>query len=426
MMSSFSAKDGGDPKSSDMFRYNIFKNVEIPGSTTKEVLENTLADLSVADSKHDFTHGLKSITNKLDLIPGDKVSNESKMYQRGIPVNYTHYLDEDKALSTVVVPNTFKFDNTNITDTTDITTTGYTPYKVVNCLKTGDNSLITDPVKHSFTTINGNRYIGTFIDVKPATIAKASDGNYITKKKGSLISGKKLLEAMGYPENYNGSVCIGVDCVSINLETIFNTPDITTTTTTTGFDLPTKLFLALTRAKFNDPGGQTNVKSTTFRSTKGINYKPLVPVEIEKSDSYGYSNDNKLPADSFFTKYRFNLSLELKLTVPCFSSYKSTLQINNPDEKIKPTIIPNSGYMNEINEVIKIILDVMAKIRGTPTNIDAFNFNCGYQGKRSGDWLQALAVAEMCLGLTKYQQYNVESKISFIDMFKTKNFRNKH
>ena len=124
MMSSSSAKSGinaaagdpspsraaPDPKSSDMFRYNIFKNVGITGST-KEVLENTLADLSVADSKHDFTHGLKSITNKLDLIPGDKVSNESKMYQRGIPVNYTHYLDEDKALSTVVVPNTFKFDN---------------------------------------------------------------------------------------------------------------------------------------------------------------------------------------------------------------------------------------------------------------------------------------------------------------------------
>ena len=229
---------------------------------------------------------------------------------------------------------------------------------------------------------------------------------------------------MGYDENYNGSICFGVDCVSINLETIFNTPE--SGTTVTGFDnTNTKLFLALTRAKFNDPGGQTNVKSTTFRSTKGINYKPLVPFDIENSDSYGYSDvDNKLPADSFFTNYRFNLSLELKLTVPCFSSYKSTLQINPSHlEKIKPTIIPNSGYMNEINEVIKIILDVIAKIRGNPTNIDAFNFNCGYQGKRSGDWLQALAVAEMCLGLTKYKEYNVNSRISFIDMFKKKKFR---
>jgi hypothetical protein len=228
---------------------------------------------------------------------------------------------------------------------------------------------------------------------------------------------------MGYDENYNGSICFGVDCVSINLETIFNTPE--PGTTVTGFDnTNTKLFLALTRAKFNDPGGQTNVKSTTFRSTKGINYKPLVPFDIENSDSYGYSDvDNKLPADSFFTNYRFNLSLELKLTVPCFSSYKSTLQINPSHlEKIKPTIIPNSGYMNEINEVIKIILDVIAKIRGNPTNIDAFNFNCGYQGKRSGDWLQALAVAEMCLGLTKYKEYNVNSRISFIDMLKKKNF----
>ena len=438
MMSSSSAKSGinaaagdpspsraaPDPKSSDMFRYNIFKNVGITGST-KEVLENTLADLSVADSKHDFTHGLKSITNKLDLIPGDKVSNESKMYQRGIPVNYTHYLDEDKALSTVVVPNTFKFDNTDIIDTTDITTSGYTPYKVVDCLKTGNNALIKKSVKHTFTTINGNIYSGTFIDVKPAEMSKGvdSDGNYKTTKKGALISGKKLLKAMGYDENYNGSICFGVDCVSINLETIFNTPE--PGTTVTGFDnTNTKLFLALTRAKFNDPGGQTNVKSTTFRSTKGINYKPLVPFDIENSDSYGYSDvDNKLPADSFFTNYRFNLSLELKLTVPCFSSYKSTLQINPSHlEKIKPTIIPNSGYMNEINEVIKIILDVIAKIRGNPTNIDAFNFNCGYQGKRSGDWLQALAVAEMCLGLTKYTEYNVNSRISFIDMFKKKNF----
>ena len=200
MMSSSSAKSGinaaagdpsppsraaPDPKPSDMFRYNIFKNVGPGDIDIKKLLENTLADLSVADSKHDFTHGLKSITNKLDLIPGDKVSNESKMYQRGIPVNYTHYLDEDKALSTVVVPNTFKFDNTDIIDTTDITTSGYTPYKVVDCLKTGNNALITKSVKHTFTTINGNIYSGTFIDVKPAEMSKGvdSDGNYKTKKK---------------------------------------------------------------------------------------------------------------------------------------------------------------------------------------------------------------------------------------------------
>jgi hypothetical protein len=406
------------PKPKDMFRYNIFKNVGIVGKNKPE-LESTIADLTIADSKHDFTKGLKNITDKLEIKPGNKESNESKMYQRGIPVNYTNYLDEDKAVSSVINSGTFKFDDTHIDNTTGITVEdGYTPYKVVDCLKTGDNALITGNVKHSFTTINGNKYIGTFIDVKPATMIKDKDNNYKPSKKGTLICGKKLLEAMGYLETHDKPVCIGVDCVSINLETIFNTPD--PDKSVAGFDVSrTKLFLALTKAKFNDPGGQTNVKSRTFRSAKGINYKPLVPIDIKNSDSYGYiSGNDKLPADSFFTNYRFNLSLELKLTVPCFSSYKSTLQINS-DEKIKPKIIQNSGYMNEINEVIKIILDVIANIRGGgPTNIDAFNFNCGYQGKRSGDWIQALAVAEMCLGLTKYSEYDVNSNISFIDMFK--------
>ena len=203
MMSSSSAKSGinaaagdpsppsraaPDPKPSDMFRYNIFKNVGPGDIDIKKLLENTLADLSVADSKHDFTHGLKSITNKLDLIPGDKVSNESKMYQRGIPVNYTHYLDEDKALSSVIESDTFKFDDKLIDNTTGITkTSGYTPYKVVDCLKTGNNALITKSVKHTFTTINGNIYSGTFIDVKPAEMSTVvdSDGNYKTKKKGA-------------------------------------------------------------------------------------------------------------------------------------------------------------------------------------------------------------------------------------------------
>jgi len=416
-------------------RYDIFKN-----TVTDDEIENInelLANLSVADTSHDIDKKDKGIPGITGFLQAAN-NIHAKMYKKGIPVPYTgSILGEDEAVGSVIDRSTFTWMSpvagTNVPQEHIelFKRYQYVPLRVMKYIKEGRtptndptvvNSTYSDPTpayvrsdgqKHTIDTVNGNKYVVTYFDVKPEK----------NGKKGEIINAKTFFGHMGYTEAMNGvgekNIAFVVDCTSVKIEDILNKG--------TRINDNFRTYLIKSPEGENDPGGKTNLQSTTFQSATGVRYRAAVPHNLNKSKSYSYSFEdiNTSPYTQFFTNYNFELS-ELQFDDKyIFSDLTTKLNIIDPNKIVPPKPVLNSGDMNEIGAVSTVIRNIMAKIvsyGNKASAIDIFEYNCALQQKRSGDWLQALLCCLVASGQRKFCEYN-SPVFTFGNLFKKKEIR---
>ena len=391
-------------------------------------VEQTLIEAAAGDTSHDFDDkkAISGITNLINTTYKD-------FYFSGLPgvTNLRNIQSEEQTIASVVQTNSYKFigSNLNIDSDKQINTinnnfvnTPYSPLTSMKFIKEGIVPLVsatttTDALPlitngqqqdngctHEFKTVTGNDYTCTYFDVKP----EKTVGTKV--EKGEIIDAKQFFLNMGFRNEDNFNIGLIVDCVSITLEDIFNKG--------TPLSSGKQVRLVKSSEGENDPGGKTNINDKTFKTYKpggggntGIDYKAAIPLNIDKNKKYTYYYDatQKTPYAWFLTNYRFSLS---ELQYSCkylFSNLSTTLTITG-EPGITPKVIPNSGEANEISQasiVIRNILErIKAKIKGTTVAQNAFDFNCPFQQKRSGDWLQALICALVAIGERQFCEFN--------------------
>ena len=241
--------------------YDIFKNTVSGGDVTK--IEQLLANLAVGDTSHDIDKkdkGVAGITDKLE----EPRTIEAKMYKEGIPIPYTVIPSEATSVSSVISNATFEWVVPNPPPPSatyhneNFKSHNYVPLEIMKYIKEGklptgaNNSAFVKPnlTKHKFNTQNDNKYVVTYFDVKP---------------EGRLIDAKTFFTNMGYnpdtattriPKN----IAFVVDCTSVKIEQILNTgPRL-------GSNFNT--YLIKSPEGENDPGGKTNLQSSTFKEYK--------------------------------------------------------------------------------------------------------------------------------------------------------------
>jgi hypothetical protein len=379
---------------------------------------DTLINAAAGDTSHDFDDkkAISGITNLINTTYKD-------FYFNGLPgvTNLRNIQSEEQTIASVIEANSYKFIRGTVggegatfgTNVNGASFNGvpYSPLTAMKFIKDGmvDGNIATnndrtgkpivqpDKCTHEFKTVTGNDYTCTYFDVKP----EKTGG-----KKGEIIDAKQFFLNMGFKDEDEFNIGLIVDCVSITLEDIFNKG--------TPLSSEKKVRLIKSSEGENDPGGKTNINDKTFKTFsagKGIDYKAAIPLNIDKNKKYTYYYEpqQKTPYAWFLTNYRFSLS---ELQYSCkylFSNLSTTLTITG-DTGITPKVIPNSGEANEISQasiVIRNILEkIKAKIKGVTPAQNMFDFNCPFQQKRSGDWLQALICALVAIGERQFCEFN--------------------
>ena len=445
---------------SNIKRYDIFKNTtggqmiinDVPiGVDDISYINNLLANLSVADTAHDIDKKDKGILGISGFL-GTAGNIYARMYQKGIPVPYNtdNILDEESAVGSVIINSSFKWgvstsppeggfsEPINNHDTL-FQRHRYVPLRVMKYIKEGrittsaPNAVTTtysdsnlpfvrsNGQTHTIDTVNGNKYTVTYFDVKPEVIPASGP-----RRKGELITAEDFFQNMNYQDtNLPKNIAFVVDCTSVKIEQILNTgPRL-------GSNFNT--YLIKSPEGENDPGGKTNLQSTTFqtyndRGGNGVRYRAAVPYQLNKLKSYSYAFKNYQisPYTQFFTNYNFELS-ELQFNDKyIFSDLTTTLNIIDPNNIVPPKPVLNSGDMNEIGAVSNVIRNIMAKIESYGSKasaIDIFDYNCALQQKRSGDWLQALLCCLVASGERKFCEYN-SPMFDLMSIFKKKEIQN--
>ena len=402
-------------------RYDMFKNIvpDVGASNANTIpIKQILANLSVSDTSHDIDtkdDGILGITNRIE---NDKIIKG--MYNDGIPLEFNNIFSEEGSFSMVIDRNSFQWINPDgVTipeeDTNLFKAVNYAPLHTMKYIKEGklpntkdkgepSKIRMEDKVQHSIETINGNKYTVTYFDVKPENPGGV---------KGELIGAERFFQLMGYDTTTAKNIAFVVDCTSIKFEDILNNG------TRSNDNL--KAYLIKAPEVENDPGGKTNLQSSTFNKAGGVIYKPAVPFELDKTNYYNYSfnSDGKgiSPYTQFFTNYIFELS-ELQFDDKyIFSSLNTKLTITNLVDAVPKKIIPDSGLMNTIKQVSTAIRNVLLLPSYAPGPV--FDFNCAVQQKRSGDWLQALLCCLVASEQRKFCQYDSPA-FSIGNIFKKK------
>jgi hypothetical protein len=420
--------------------YDIFKNtvkVEENGNikidTTKyDKINKILANLSVADTSHDIDKKDKGIPGITGFLK--KSTNiYAQMYQEGLPVEYTSgsILDEDQAVGSVIESTSFEWGpapepppgspaSSPIPSQHNelFKNKPYIPLRVMKYIKEGRTPIpdkaddYSDPEEryvrpdrqtHSITTVNDNKYVVKYFNVKPEKNGGKGD---------EIINAETFFKHMGYEDTTQDiNIAFVVDCTSITFEDILNKgPKL-------GQNF--KTYLIKSPEGENDPGGKTNLQDKSFKEyesdgNKGVRYKAAVPYDLKKTNSYVYyfTESKKLkisPYTQFFTNYCFSLS-ELQFDDKyIFSDLTTTINITDPRNTAVPTkTVLNSGDMNKITAVSNTVRNILEKIKKYKSNsaTDTFDYNCALQQKRSGDWFQALLTCLVALGERKFCEYN--------------------
>ena len=375
---------------------NVFKNVETSGQS--DILINLLANLSVADSAHDFDKasdekGISGFRTALGYTYRD-------VYNTGLPADFGRdVLTEEESISSVI-------------ETNDLipSLAKYTPNDAIKKIIKDRPPLANGAeISHTIKTKNNNNYDVYYKDVKPSK--KVGD-------KGDIITAKDFFESMGFNADSHVTIAFVVDCASIKFEDMLNTgPNL-------GANFKTYLIKAPEIE--NDPGGKTVVNSKVFdNDVNGVSYKPAIPFQAKKETNYYYkfddTNNKYNPMNQFFTNYTFRLSELQYESKYIFSKLSTTLTvIPKEDDAIDVVPVPDSGDKNTIGMLTKIIKNIIDKIfpKKKPIPIDekiqdranAFRFNSTLQQKRSGDWLQALLC---CLIANKSREFGTFTNPNF-------------
>ena len=419
---------------------------------------NILSMLSIGDSAHDFT-SIKIEENTFKtafttaFTGNDKTKkNFQQIYCNGLyTVNDTQpYSDENKCFNSVIdtsnkldEPYIFKLvikkkDSRDITsqDSLSLTPTvsDIKNYYKTNNLKRDSNyyNRITKAINgedsssiqetfsnYTLITVNGIDYqvLGKVI----ATEGGGSDDDDIGKK---FINGIDLLNDLNLIERDkpNQKIAIIVDAAAVSLFNILKTGPVPMTQSDIT-NRPT-VYYAFTSEVENDPATKQSPLDVKLHKEifniqtddTGVILKPLIQ-KFSNTDTYKYgfnmSNINNissgnykdiLPYDSFYTKYKFNLSgLKQKQSGLNKKIYTNLTVSNETDKRIIQKPIEDSKSCNEINFIKSLMQNTINKIISNLKGIKKsdityseneqgiFDINSAFQQKRSGDWLQVLA-----------------------------------
>jgi len=322
---------------------------------------NALAELSLADAKHDFD----KTTRFASLI-----KNSLKFFNMGIPNSSNKLLKEDETFDLILKNNK-----------------NYTP--------TQNN------VKHQIETITNQTFF-----VTPISILN-NDWDKIKAKLKKQKSGAEY-EKLKEENKYLGADSIDlpdhsvllIDAPGVSLKTIL----------TSGKKQNKTLYYVLTPEVINDPAPKSLPNEILKLNTNnGYNYIPIVPSN-KNSHTYLWNNRDKSPQSWFFSNYGWELSPLIEkngkynVNVKVFNNYKK-----NNQNKINIENENDSKNNNAINNLVSAIKKFLQKPKNNQKEID--NFNIKLQQKRGGDWLQALA----CLQLHErnFKEYKTNKTVDF-------------
>ena len=253
-------------------RYDIFKNTVSESEVT--AIKQLLANLAVADTSHDIDKKDKGVFGITDNL-NDINDIQAKMYKKGIPIHYNSIPSEEESISSVIDKSSFEWMNANFSLPGDFPINGeaypndifkgvpYLPLIVMKYIKEGkipqgsqaekdtlrSIHVRNEGTRHNITTVNGNKYVVTYFDVKPE----------INGGKGIFITAETFFKRMGYADTITAAnagtkknIAFVVDCTSVKIEDILNKG----TRIREGF----RTYLIKSPEGENDPGGKTNLQ----------------------------------------------------------------------------------------------------------------------------------------------------------------------
>ncbi len=386
-------KIDGEPFQIKSQNEQSFTNMYHQDETIAAITNQTLSNLSIGDTKHDF--GYKNEDMQKPQF--------HTAYEKGIPGKYDKIYDEPNCLNSII--DAFSIDGVDYIKPKlpDM----YTPINIANATYTpGIKS------KHNIKTINGNLYEVNYTDVKPDNKSKS----LVAKAKETLLSIETLIDAPTFYEklelDVNEKIAIVVDSAAIGIYDILIRGTFTETRPT--------IYYIYGPEVVNDPAKKKAPDAKEFNSHTGVNLIPCVPI-ADNNLYYSYSyeqNTNKHTSflDQYYTNYKFQLSDLKKNPKGRSVEYITNLNIIGTDPgDIHP--VCNSKSKNDITYLtsfLKSFIDTLrSKILSKP---QTFLFSSGLQQKRSGDWLQVLLCAAIKDKLRQFMNINDESKTNIVPL----------
>ena len=346
---------------------NMYKNSTSPNPE----LNTILANLCLGDTQHDF--GYKN--EKLNMI--------KKYYDSGLPSPFSGIQDEDLCLTSVIEEYTNPDDTSQTPIKNDYKSKDYyLPMKISN-----PNTISNVSNKHNIKTINQYSYNVSYTDVKP---------------------GKQIITSQVFFDNLNiesTDIAVVIDAASIAFLEIIKNGTVKVNEKTPN------VYYIYGPEVINDPATKTQIDAKIFGEEEGVNLIPCIPTnptDFVYSYDFSESQDpNTLYLSQYFTKYNFNLSeiqknklgktekMTTNLTVHYGNYYHSIIDSKSKNDitflsSILTNVInllTNSGSF--INKIFKKMVG-NSEDKGKDLQKNQFDMNCGFQQKRSGDWLQVL------------------------------------
>jgi hypothetical protein len=339
-----------------------------------EQIIQLLANLSLADSIHDFSKGIKGLEKNLKE---DKLKN---IYNKGLPIDFEEMLHEDDTLKTVVKLLNNQQNNN---------------YSPIVLFQEKEN-------EYQITTINNLNYDVKTIQVKNKNSTDTNENEHDVllenEDESAYIDANTLITNF----KFTGKNVFVIDAAAVSLTTILSKgPKVDSTT----------FYYVMAPEIINDPATKTALDDSLFDfyEKKGTGVR-IVPCESNVPESINYtykwdktSNDSY---DKFFTNYNFQLSEMQRQKKGKTIGYTTNLNIsyNTTENTYRSEPIIDTKYENSINRLISFIVTLFDKISKKPDPKISFDYNCKFQQKRSGDWLQVL----LCKNIRErqFKQFN--------------------
>jgi hypothetical protein len=354
---------------------NVNSNIDIT---------NILANLCVSDTCHDFNSVIS--VSKFNENSSIQDAYKEGLYKKDATNNYKiNALDENDALKSII--KNVKSEDEYL-------------FKINNI----------EQKKKGLTTINGKIY-----EVKHC-VGKIS--------KDKFITAEEFIKQLDI-NNHSGFV---VDAASISINSILQNKK---------KDFDFQIYYLMNSEIINDPATKTPLYSSEFNNSV---YIPCEPVnDGTKTYSYssnhinGYNDNFPIAENSFFTKYKFQLSglnftdknTKWSTNLLIFDNNKNVDSVTstgyyakksffksilNTSDKIEDDndAVNNNAISKLLESVGTFFNSLKLKKPQKLKNNDIINLNTKIQQKRSGDWLQVLS----CLSVRsrKYKKYDLLKK----------------
>jgi hypothetical protein len=149
----------------------------------------------------------------------------------------------------------------------------------------------------------------------------------------------------------------------------------------------------LVSESFNDPASRQGLNSDIFNIKEGIKLQSLLQYGGLPLGYRAWNSGQQAHNNDYFSKYNFILSPVLE---PKKGKFNTNMTITNPSAETK-VFLDDPKKDNSITAIKKKLGDIITKFFKRPAGTEEgiFQRNVKYQQKRSGDWLQALAIQDI-------------------------------